>query len=353
MQDYLINGRAVGPVADRLVASNGDVNVLRPWRGRDGHTYITTVNNEGKYVPSRVHNANATLRKDEWKLLDDAVVRAAKPRLRAVADLRGRGLQFVIPNGMSKTVLETEAQSDISAADISMDGMARSDFDRPQYSLSNLPLPIIHKDFWFPARQVMVSRNGATPLDTSTAELAGRRVAEQAEKLLLGALSSYQYGGGTVYGYKNSPNTISKTLTAPTASGWAPSTLLSEVLNMKKQSQAANHFGPWMLYNAPNWDEYLDDDFSTSKGDNTLRQRLEMIDGIERCTTLDYLTNFDLLLVQMTADVVREVVGMEITTVQWETEGGMSLHFKVMAIMVPQIRADYSGNAGIVVGATP
>ncbi len=54
----------------------------------------------------------------------------------------------------------------------------------------------------------------------------------------------------------------------------------------------------------------------------------------------------------MTTDVVREVIGMDVTTVQWETKGGMQLNFKVMAILVPQIRADQNSNTGIVHGTT-
>ena len=57
-----------------------------------------------------------------------------------------------------------------------------------------------------------------------------------------------------------------------------------------------------------------------------------------------------MVLVQMTADVCREVVGMDITTVQWESHGGMQLNFKVMCILVPQLRSDFNGTTGIVHG---
>jgi len=52
-------------------------------------------------------------------------------------------------------------------------------------------------------------------------------------------------------------------------------------------------------------------------------------------------------MVQMTSDVIRMVVGMEITTVQWETNGGMLQNFKVMGIIVPQIRSDINSLCGI------
>ena len=67
--------------------------------------------------------------------------------------------------------------------------------------------------------------------------------------------------------------------------------------------------------------------------------------------TLDYLTGTTILLIQQTPDVARAVVGLDVTTVQWESMGGMMLNFKVMAILVPQLRADFNGNTGIVHGS--
>lgn len=348
--DFILNGQANGTVAAKLMASNFNVHALRPWIGQDGRSYMTTLNAEGKMEAVPLANSTATLRKDDWKILDEAIVKAAKPRLRFVADLRASGLTYNIPNGMGKTVLETETQSDISAADISMDGMRKSDADRPLFELSNLPLPIIHKDFQFSARQIATSRNGGSPLDTTTAELAARRVAEMAEQLAIGVATGITYGGGTIYGLVNYPSRMTKVLTTPTGSNGA--TTLAEVLAMKAQAQAAYHFGPYMLYCSPNWDQFMDNDFSTAKGDLTLRERLAKIDGIQGVRTLDYLTGYSLVLVQMTSDVVREVIGMDITTVQWEEQGGMLLKYKVMAILVPQLRCDQNSNTGIVHGNT-
>lgn len=230
-----------------------------------------------------------------------------------------------------------------------MDGLRKGQGDRPEYELSSLPLPIIHKDFDFSLRQILNSRNGSTPLDTTMVEMAGRKVAEEAEKLALGTASSYTYGGGTVYGLTNFPSRITSVSgTLPTTSGWTGATLLTEVLAMRQAAQDAYHYGPYTLYVSSKWDEYLDQDYSASKGDNSVRERIAKVNGITAVTTLDYLNNYDMILVQDTTDVMREVVGMDITTIQWESEGGMRLHFKVMAILVPQARADQNGNTGIV-----
>lgn len=346
--NFLLNGQASGDVANVLMANRFDAGALRPWVGHDGRSYIT-VNVDGKLTPI-VTNAPATLRKDEWIHLDQAVLKAAKPRLNAVADLRAAGLQYTIPNGLGKTVLEHEAQSDIGDATVSMDGIRQGERDRPQFDLRQLPLPIIHKDFSFSARQVMASRNGGSPLDTTTAELAGRRVAEEAEKLCLGESSTHTYGGGSVYGYKNFPNRLTATITAPTTSNQP--TTVAEVLAMRKQSTDNNYFGPWVLYYSPAWYGFMDGDYdSNNRSTATLRQRLQAIEGITAVKPADYLTGTTLLLVQQTPDVARIVLGMDITTVQWESQGGMQLNYKVMAIMVPQIRGDYSNQTGIVHGS--
>lgn len=349
--DFILNGQGHGSVAARMMAPDFDITELRPYLGGDGRSYIDrTVN--GKAIALPTMNAVATLRKDEWALLDDAVIRAAKPRLKAVADLRSRGLEFNIGNGMAKTVLQYERMSDISGATTSMDGARRSEGARPVFDLVNLPLPIIHKDFHYSARQVLASRQsanymggGTTPLDTTTAELAARRVAEEAERLLLGVAASYTFGGGTIYGYTNHPNRLTKSMTVPTSSNG--NVVVQEILNMRTALANVNHFGPYMVYCSLSWDEFMDGDYSTAKGTETLRDRISRIDGILGVQTLDYLPAKTLLVVEMQPDTIREVVGMEIMTLQWESEGGMVLNYKVMGILVPQIRLDILNQIGI------
>lgn len=356
-----------GNWARRLLDSELDTGVMRPYvHGRK--TYVTrnyaTTDNSGKLVMKQkaiptYNDTNATLRVLDWIQLDEAVIRAAKPRQRAAKDLREAGLVYMLPNGIAKTVMQFQQQSDITGATMSMDGLRKAESDRPVFSLVNFPLPIIHKDFSFPLRQILASRTGYSPLDTTTAELAGRRVSEQVEQLVLGAptsslllgQNSYTWGGGVVQGYMNFTNRITYTLTLPTVGGWTPQVTVDDVLAMKTASQQAFHFGPWMAYAGLYWDKYLDDDYKPTYNDTTLRQRLREIDGIIDVRTVDYIPDSSLILVQQTTDVVRLVIGMDITTVQWETQGGMELNFKVMCVMLPQLRTDINGNTGIVHGS--
>lgn len=355
--DFVLNGKSHGSVAGVLMNHNFDAGALRPFIGADGNSYITIntgkVDGNGAPIKQTLQtNATAVLRKDEWIALDKAVIKAALPRLNVVGDMRAAGLQFSIPNGLGKTVLEHEAQSNIGPATISMDGIRQGDADRPVYDLRSLPLPIIHKDFDFTARQVIASRNGGSPLDTTMGELAGRKVAEMAEQLAIGEASSYSFGGGSVYGFKNFPYRLTKNITAPTTSN--QTTTVAEVLAMRKLSTDNFYFGPWVLYYSPAWYGYMDGDYVSGGGNNpnqTLLDRLKKISGITDVKPCDFLTGTTLLLVQQSADVARMVIGMDITTVQWESQGGMQLNFKVMAIMVPQLRSDFYHNCGIVHGA--
>lgn len=352
MNDHINNGTAHGPVASALIRNDFDVGVLRPWIGSNGRSYVTRQRPGGKFEALELQAANATLTKEEWKAIDEAVMAAAQSRLGAVQRLIDLGLVYNLSNGLGRTALESARASDISGASVSMDPARTGDQDRPEFDLVNLPLPVVHKDFSFSARQLAVSRNGNAPLDLTMAELAGRKVAEEVEKLLLGVSETITFGGGTVYGLTNFPQRQTKTLTSPAASGWTPRKLLLEVLDMRRSSANAKYYGPWGLFFSPDWDPYLDDDFSTAKGDVTLRQRLAQIDGIEFVETANLLTGYQAILVQLSSDTVRIVNGLDVTTVQWETIGGLQVNFKVLAIMVPQVRADYSGNCGVVHGAT-
>lgn len=371
--DFVFNGEAHGSVAEQLAGVRFDPGLLRPYTKRDGKGYVTV--NVGKdydgntlyeekpinqLINNGVQVSNATtLRKDEWIELDRAVLRAARQRLRAWTDLASRS-SFGGFNGMSKLLLEHETMSDPGEAVVDFDGLTSGRNDQPNFQLEGLPLPITHSDFFFSSRRLAVSRNSGTPLDTAMAEAAGRRVAEMVEKTLIGTVTGPTYGvaanyGNTpsVYGYTNHPDRVTKTdLTTPTGSN-GPS-VLTDVLEMIELAYAANFYGPFMLYHSTSYSQFMDNLFSTTEPSaGTLRNRIREIEDIQDVRRLDYLTSgYQLLLVQMTPDVARAVNGMDMTTVQWESVGGMRVNFKVMGIMVPQLRSDFNGNMGLVHGTT-
>lgn len=378
-QDYVLNGRGEGEVGESLHGCHFDPGFLRPYIAKDGRKYVTV--NDGtqsysddlgqmvsnkKVVPvselqinglgNAVTNATLSLRTDEWKQMDQIVIKAARQRLRAWSDLAASN-SFGGFNAMGRMILEHETMNDPGEAHVDMDGLTEGRGDAPKFQLEGLPLPITHSDFHFSSRRLAISRNGGMPLDTSMAEAAGRRVAELIEKTTIGVVTGATYGNTseygnapTVYGYTNHPDRVTKTNF--TASSSATGTnFVDETLALRELMYANNFYGPFMMYVSTGYDAILDEDFKTNS-DKTTRQRVKEIDGIVDVRRLDYLTGDVVLLVQMTSDVARAINGMPITTVQWESKGGMQLNFKVMAIQVPQIRSDFSGNCGVGHGTT-
>lgn len=348
------------------------------------HRLVRDMVNNGWMPPPPVTNATA-LRKEEWIELDSVVLRAARFRLRAWADLAASN-SFGGFNGMSKLVLEYETMSDPGEAIVDMDGLTEGRSDAPQFQLQGLPLPITHSDFWFSSRKLSVSRNTGTPLDTTMGEACGRRVAELIEQTTIGVSTGVTYGGNstqvggygrasTVYGYLNFPPRLTYN-TLPTPTGLNAAAVLSSVLAMRQQLINNKFYGPFMIYHSNDWDTFLDNDYILTGGNvatQTLRERLKAIEGVQDVRRLDFFwgttptypnntsgltpppnptpnvaaSPYQMIMAQMTPDVARAVNGMDITTVQWESVGGMRLNFKVMAIQVPQFRADHYGNCGV------
>lgn len=325
--DAFYRGQAFGDVAHVLAANGMNPNALR----RMG--------------------ANATLRKDEWKTLDESVVAISESRLVGVQDLISRSLVYRLPNGMGTTVLEYETQSDLNAAMMSIDGEAEGGNDALNYEIGYLPLPITSKEFKISSRKLESSRKLGQPLDVSQAQVCARKVAEKIETTLFTGAGTFTFGGGTLYGYTDHP---SRNLVSFASSGeyWddvdvTGSAILSQVVEMKQASINDKHYGPWILYVPTNYETKLDEDFKTNS-DLTIRARLKQIDGIQDVKVADSLTADNVVLVEMQPDTARVVIGLEPRTIEWQARGGMSLHFLVLAIMVPQIRADQDGNCGIV-----
>lgn len=295
---------------------------------------------------------NDTLRKDEWKQYDAAIVEAAQQRLVVVADLMSRGLVYRIGNGLGKTVLEYEDQSDMSDAEVNMDGVTRGRNDRIEFDINYLPLPITHKDWHLNIRVLNASRQGLSHLDTTQAALASRKVSEKIENYAVNGASSFAFGGGTIYGLTDHPNRNTGTLNA----AWSTSTttgdnMLDDLKAMKQTSIDDRHYGPWMVYIPTAYETALDDDYKAAS-DKSIRARLKEISGLIDIRVADLMGTSSgktqIVMVQMTADVIRMVEGLPLTNVEWDEQGGMVTNFKVMTILVPQVRADQDDRSGVV-----
>lgn len=360
--DMIYKGQSYGAAADYLVANGGDVRPLRPFIGKDGRSYIDVRTNKtdekGRPLVTtrRVTDNAATLRKDDWVRFDNVLIKAKRQRLRAWADLRNANT-FGGFDGYSTPMLENELIDDTGEAFIDMDGLSEPRAAANTYIREGLPLPIIHSSFWFSNRVLAASRKRGTPLSTTQAEQATRRCMEVIERMTIGTLLPRAYKTAQnaeyrrtprIYGYANHPDNVDVTITAPTAGGWTPKTLVTEVNQAINLLQDDGFDGPFMVYYDKKWSSYMNGDYSDAKGDNTLKDRLEIIDDVSGVRRLNFMaSDYQILIVQMTEDVCRAINGMEFTMVQWDTKGGEQKNFRVMGIQVPQVRSDTNGRCGI------
>jgi uncharacterized linocin/CFP29 family protein len=289
-----------------------------------------------------------TLRKDEWKVFDDALIASAVARLRGVADLINAGLTRTIPNGLAKTILEYEKVSDLDPAIVSMDGVTRSENDRLEFTLAGLPLPITHKDWYLNLRHLMASREKGEALDTMHSRIAGRKVAEESERMLFEGGKTFQ--GLPIYGYTTHPQRM--TVAFGTGGSWDQAAktgeqMLTDVLTVLGMMDAEQQFGPYVLYIPADAAVNLSKDFK-SNSDKSIRQRLSEIEGLSAIRVVDQLATGNLLLVQMTPETVQWIIGENLQTIQWDIHGGFQINFKAFQIGVTLIRSDYDERVGIV-----
>lgn len=315
-----------GTVAEKLLANGMNPNALR---------------------------VNSLLRKDEWIMMDRAVVTTARERLVGVADLMGRGLSLNVPNAMGTLIVQHQTQSETIAAELSMDGVTRGNYDNLTFDLVSTPLPIVHRDFQLTARHLQASRNGGIPLDVSNVEEATREVVTKLEDILFnGVTSGGLHGFGNhqaqLFGYTNRTGRNTVTLSQNwNASGKTGAEILADVLAMIQAAHDDRMYGPYMLYVPSAYWTPLFDDFKANS-DKTIMQRIKEIPGIIDVKVSDRLIGNNVILVQMTRDVVDMLDGIQPMVVQWEEQGGMVINFKVMAIMVPRIKLDHGGRCGVV-----
>jgi uncharacterized linocin/CFP29 family protein len=318
--------RAGGSPA-RLLATNGlDVGVLR---------------------------TNDLLRKEEWQQLDETLVGVARQRLIGINDLISRGLSFNL-GGLGVLLSQYEQLGDMSAANVDYAGVTDGEKDSVTFTLISVPVPIFHKDFSINIRRLEASRGPGSigaPIDRTQVETAAQKVVEQMEEVLFNGMSStgggLQSGAGVttqnyLYGYTNQPN-----INTQAGSDWgtatAPQTDLIATIGVLEGDR---YFGPYVTYVPTTQYNQLRNFFTDGSGDQIF-DRIKRIQGLEDVRPGDRLTAGTAVMVSMRRDVVDLAIGQDLTVVEWETKGGLMMHFKVMTALAPRVKYDSAGGSGI------
>jgi len=301
--------------------------------------------------------ANAsTLRKDDWVDLESAIIEAARERLVIVDDLMGAGLTYNV-GGLGTLISEWESGSEITDAEITMDGETNSDKDRQQFALNGVPVPIVQKEFKIGERVLQASRRSGAALDVTTGTEAARAVARASEKMVFnGSTIGASNSGGTRYtipGLTNFAGRATYTISDWSNAGVSNETILTEILQMIEVAETQERrYGPFKLYIPAEYSYRFRQDFKANS-DKTLMQRVMEIDAIEAVRVSDVLGDGNVILLEMTRGTIDLAIASDLTTVQWQSGSRWTNHFQTFASWVPRLKQDYDGHCGIVHGTTP
>ena len=301
-------------------------------------------------------NTNATLRKDEWVSLEDRVIEAARERLVIIDDLKAAGLTYNV-GGLGTLVSEWEKASEITDADITMDGETVVNKDRQEFGLNGVPIPVIHKDFSISERALLASRQRGAALDVTTGTEAGRSVARRSENLVFfgSSIKAGDTSGNSfqIYGLTNFPQRQTYTISDWTDTvNVTPQTIHGEILKMVSQMETqARSYGPFTIYIPGAYAFRFREDFKAN-GDKTLMQRVLDEDVISAVRVSDVMTTGNVLMIDMQDRYLDLAVASDMTTVQWQSGSGFTNHFKHYAAWAPRLKSDYDGRSGIMHGAT-
>jgi uncharacterized linocin/CFP29 family protein len=318
---------------------------MRPFRDRNGDSCIV-VNGKKQKI-----NVNATLPYDAWKDIDRRVVMASEDRLTGVNDLINKGLTHDL-GSLGVTLSQWDKQSSMTAADVSMNGETAGDEDRLTYTTAAVPVPIFHKDFRISMRAQQASERTGEALDTQTAFVAAQKVAEASEDMIFNGVSGIQLNTDTISGYTN----FSSRNTFTIGTAWDLLTdnddIVDDVVAMMDLARGDGFYGPYCLYIPDEYEGIMDKTLDASSGNpETVRDRLLRIPMVEAVKVVDRLADNNVVLVQLTPNVVDLAIAQNIAAVEWTNNAGFTGNHRVFAAWAVRVKDDADGNCGIVHGS--
>lgn len=239
---------------------------------------------------------------------------------------------------------------DSGAARVSMDGRQIGRADQATVTFSGTPVPIIHDEVTFGARQWAVLAKGGGMSAADSLANSQRMVVEKLEDIVINGLSSIVVGGATIYGLKNFPDRNSGTygafnLNGGTGANWqtAFSTTLTSLVTDRSFGQAT------VFLNYADWNFAAQTDYAANYP-GTILQRMQAMAGVREIIPCGALTANDIIAVNNvdTGEWGSILTGMPLTTrPKFRANDMDDYSFAVMAMAAPQFRSDASSRSHI------
>jgi len=342
-----------------------DIEQRRVWRGKENPSKAFYTNHavkdaDGKPTAVCVGNANpTTLLQEDWEFIDSEVRQVRQKNMRFVNWLLDKDCVINLPNGFATTQYTWQDISEMSGADLSMDGLKQTDVDRVEYTPGSIPLPIISKNWRLNLRYLAESRNKGIPMDTFAVSECAREVTKFAENMVVVGTANFKYAGNIIYGLLDSPNVAALTTGTNFTKAWDDVTItgndiLQDFLAMVGEMNSNKHYGPkFTLWLPQKYQTALALDYDSAKPGLTIAERLMntgMLDSIEYSAffTQDSSSKDRVVLIDANKNNIAVISGMPFRDFEWQSLGGWVIDHKIAGIYVPLIRADSGGTKGIV-----
>lgn len=320
-----------------------------------GWDWFSMNQNQRKAYAANAMASNAsTLERDEYETLSDRIIQTFKRALVGLDDLQEQGLTRNISLATQVDLWQT--MSEVTEADITMDGEDQADNDRIEYTTEGVPVPIIHKDFRIPQRELETSRRMNNDLRTDTAAEVSRAVAEMANQMLFQGwnpgVSTERGDTFEVYGYTSSD------VAAPVSGSdfGTESNIrdafvgaIDKLTDENNQEPAGDGFLTYISQTQyRQFRSAIDPD---GDGNLTVRERVENEFDMELGpiqSVPDYvLPDGEMVMVNPTPDVVELALAEDMQTIEWSSGSGMTNFYKVMWAGAPEIKTDSKNNKGV------
>lgn len=297
---------------------------------------------------------NSSLEYEEWKQISDRIIEVRDHSLGVVDDLRAQGLTKSLSLAVMTDEWQTVDQID-GDAQVDMNPGVATEGSNVVYGRDGAPLPVIHMDWQIDRRQLDVSRQNGTGVDTLVASQLTRKVAERLEAM---AFQGWQvgYDGYTMDGFRTFGARNTYTGTSWTDGTTDAGDIRDDHIAMIEALEDDEFKGPYRFYySKPQYRRLrstIADFGSGNPGDQNMRERLEDEFGVEiesmRMVNEAYLPAGEAVAYEASPDVVELGVAEDIQPVEWETPSGWTQKMKIFAAMNFEFKSTADDQCGIV-----
>lgn len=302
---------------------------------------------ESQRADGTVYTKNSVLPEDSWKSVESAVIAEQSVPTSATQQLRDMGL--VIPESIYATQHEWDVESEVTKADITVDGEASDERDLPQTFRKSITVPVTSKTArkGFRAIGAYNSIPGRS-FDTNWASAAGQVVREANENALFNGYGDVKLStAAETYGYLNNPDAN----TATTAGDWGTAGNAVATVKAMISALSDDNFDESVDIYVPTT-QYNEISMTYASADNNVTE-LQRILNFPQVRAVhmvkeQFLVAGTVVGVAMLRNVVALVEAMPFTVVEWQSADMASTFWRVMSISAPRTTSTWSGKSGIV-----